>query len=150
MMTINHHYWEHDYEHYCAKQAEKEVLEFHSWKKGKAFTSGLTMTFQNKANLSPAALFIKTSFSKSSPFPTLKKQSNFLWVNLSFKLASNSKLTSNEHKKCFKNNICLYCDAGDYKLDSCLKKQTIVTSKGHSALTTANTLVAASEKSLEK
>ena len=39
-MTIDHHYWERDHEYHHARQAEKEVLESHSWKQGKAFTSG--------------------------------------------------------------------------------------------------------------
>ena len=56
-------------------------------------------------------------------------------------LASNSKLASDKHKKCLENNLCLYCDAGDYKLDSC--------SKDHGASATTNSLAAASEKFLE-
>ena len=71
-------------------------------------------------------------------------------MDLSAKLASNGKLTSNEHKKCLKNNLCLYCGAGDHKLDSCPKKQTIVSSKGRSASATADTPAAASKKPLEK
>jgi len=38
------------------------------------------------------------------------------------KLANNSKLTSNEHKKHLKNNLYLYCSVGDHKFDSCPKK----------------------------
>ena len=71
-------------------------------------------------------------------------------MDLSFKLASNSKLTSDKYKKWLKNNLYFYCSVEDYKLDSCLKKQTIVTLKGYSASATADTLAAASEKSLEK
>ena len=71
-------------------------------------------------------------------------------MNLSFKLASNGKLTSNKYKKHLENNLCLYCGVGDYKLDFCPKKQTIVTSKGCGALATTDPPVAASEKSLEK
>ena len=80
------------------------------------------MASQNKANISPTASFAKNSSSKLSPFPTPKKQSNTLQVDLSFKLASNSKLTSNECKKHLKNNLCLYCSAEDHKLDFCSKK----------------------------
>ena len=65
-------------------------------------------------------------------------------MDLSSKLASNSKLTSDEHKKHLENNLYLYYGAGDHKLYSCPKKQTMVTSKGHSASATA------SENSLEK
>jgi len=71
-------------------------------------------------------------------------------VDLSSKLASNSKLTSNKHKKYLENNLCLYCGAGDYKLDYCPKKQTTVTPKSHGASATADPLTAASEKSSEK
>jgi len=71
-------------------------------------------------------------------------------MDLFSKLASNNKLTSDEHKKHLKNNLCLYCGAGDHKLDSCPKKQTIVSPKSRGASATANTLAAASEKSLEK
>ena len=71
-------------------------------------------------------------------------------MDLSFKLANNSKLTSNKHKKRLENNLCLYCSIGDHKLDSCSKKQTTVTPKGHGASATADTLAVASKKPLEK
>ena len=71
-------------------------------------------------------------------------------MDLSSKLVSNGKLTSNECKKHFKNNLYLYCNVGDYKLDFCLKKQTTVTSKGYGASVTADLLAAASKKLLEK
>ena len=99
------------------------------------------MASQNKANSSPVALFAKNS---SSPSPAPKKQPNTLWVDLSSKLSSNGKLTSDECKKHLKNNLCLYCGAGDYKLDSCPKKQTMVSPKGRGASATA------SEKPSEK
>ena len=102
------------------------------------------MASQNKANLFLAALSAKNLFSKLSPSPTPKKQSNTPWVNLFSKLASNSKLTSGECKKCLKNNLCFYCSARDHKLDFCSKKQTMISSKGHGTLATA------SEKLLEK
>ena len=91
-----------------------------------------------------------TYSSKSPSSPAPKKQSNTLWVDLSFKLANNGKLTSDECRKCLKNNLCLYCGAGDHKLDSCPKKQTTVSPKGHGASITADTLAAASEKPSEK
>jgi len=59
-------------------------------------------------------------------------------------------LTSDECKKHLENNLCLHCGAGDHKLDSCSKKQTIVSLKGPSASATADTLAAASKKPLEK
>ena len=79
----------------------------------------------------------KTFFSKPSLSPAPKKQSNSLKVDLSFKLTSNNKLTSDEYKKYFENNLYLYCGARDYKLDSDPKKQTMVTSKSYSVLATA-------------
>ena len=87
---------------------------------------------------------------KLSLSPTFKKQSNSLQVDLSSKLASNGKLTSDKYKKHLKNNLYLYYHTKDYKLDFCPKKQTMVTSKGYSASATANTLAAASEKLSEK
>ena len=102
------------------------------------------MAPQNKANPSLAVLFTKNSFFKSSSSSVPKKQSNTLWVDLSSKLASNSKLTSDEHKKHLENNLCLYCGAEDHKLDSYPKKQTIVMPKDRSALVTV------SEKPSEK
>ena len=143
-MTINYCYWERDCEHHCARQAEKEALESYSQKQGKASTFGSVMASQSKANPSLAALSAKNPSSKPSLSPTPKKQPNTLWVNLSSKLTSNGKLTSNKHKKCLENNLYLYCGAGDHKLDSCSKKQTSVSPKGHSAS------AAASEKPLEK
>ena len=76
------------------------------------------MVSQSKANISPAASSAKNPSSKSSLSSTSKKQPNTPWVDLSSKLASNGKLTSDEHKKCLENNLCLYCSAGDHKLDS--------------------------------
>jgi len=62
----------------------------------------------------------------------------------------NGKLTSNECKKCLKNNLYLYYGAGDHKLDFCPKKQTMVSPKGCSASATADSLAAASKKPSEK
>ena len=108
------------------------------------------MASQNKANPSLAASSAKNPSSKPSPAPAPKKQPNTLQVDLSSKLASNGKLTSDERKKCLENNLCLYCGVGDHKLDFCPKKQTMVSPKGRSASATADTPAAASEKSLEK
>ena len=149
-MTINYCYWEWDCKHHYARQAEKEALKSHSQKQGKASTSGSATASQNKANSAPAASSTKNSSPKLSLSPTPKKQPNTPWVDLSSKLASNGKLTSNRCKKCLENNLCLYCSARDYKLDFCSKKQTTVSPKGHGASATANTLVAASKKPLEK
>jgi len=143
-MTINHCYWERDCEHHRARQAEKEALESHSWKQGKASISGSVMTSQSKANPSPVASSAKNPSSKPPLSSAPKKQPNTLWVDLSSKLASNGKLTSDERKKCLENNLCLYCSAGDHKLDSCPKKQTTVSFKGLGASATA------SEKPSEK
>jgi len=108
------------------------------------------MASQNKANTPLVAPSAKNPFSKLSPFSTPKKQPNTPWVDLSSKLASNGKLTSDKRKKCLENNLCLYYSVGDYKLDSYLKKQTTVSSKGCSASATADTLTAVSEKLLKK
>jgi len=59
-------------------------------------------------------------------------------------------LTSDKYRKHLENNLCLYCGAKDHKLDSCPKKQTTVSSKGHGASATADTLGAVFEKPLEK
>jgi len=59
-------------------------------------------------------------------------------------------LTSDKYRKHLENNLCLYCGARDYKLDSCPKKQTTVSPKGCGASATANTLAAVFEKPLEK
>jgi len=149
-MTIDHYYWERDYKCHCARQAEKEALKSHSQKQGKASISSSVMTSQNKVNSSPAASSTKNPSSKPSLSPTPKKQPNTPWVDLSSKLASNGKLTSNERKKCLENNLYLYCGTEDHKLDSCPKKQATVSPKGHSASATADTLAAASKKPSEK
>jgi len=127
----------------------KEASESHSQKQGKAFTSGPVVASQNKVNTSLVASSTKT-FSKLSPSPTPKKQPNTLQVDLSSKLASNSKLISDKCKKHLKNNLYLYYSARQHKLDSCPKKQTMVTSKGHGASATANTLAITCKKPLEK
>ena len=75
-------------------------------------------------NLSLVASFTKIFSSKLSPSFAPKKQSNSPQVDLSSKLANNSKLTSNKYKKHLRNNL---------KLNSCPKKQTMVTSKSCSA-----------------
>ena len=66
-------------------------------------------------------------------------------MDLSSKLANNSKLTSNKYKKHLKNNLCLYCSIRNHKLDFYSKKQTIVTLKGHSTLVAADPPAADSE-----
>jgi len=58
-------------------------------------------------------------------------------MDLSSKLASNGKLTSDKRKKHLENNLYLYCSAGDHKLDFCSKKQTTVSPKGRGASATA-------------
>ena len=144
VITIDHYYWEWDHKCHYVRQVEKEALKSHSWKQEKASISSTATASQNKANTSLVALFTKISSPKLSLSPAPKKQPNTPWVDLSSKLASNGKLTSDECKKCLENNLCLYCSAEDHKLDFCSKKQIIVTSKGYSASTTA------SEKPLEK
>ena len=64
----------------------------------------------------------KTTFSKLSPYSAPKKQFNSPQVDLSSKLASNSKLTSDKYKKYLENNLYLYCGVEDHKLDSYPKK----------------------------
>jgi len=108
------------------------------------------MASQSKANPSSVASPTKNPSSKPSLSLTPKKQPNTPQVDLSSKLASNGKLTSDKHKKRLENNLCLYCGTGDHKLDSCPKKQTMVSPKGRSASATADTLVAASKKPSEK
>ena len=81
--------------------------------------------------------------------PALKKQSNFLQVNLFSKLANNDKLTSDKYKKCLEKNLCLYCGAENHKLDSYPKKQTTVTPKGCNTLVATNSSTAISKKLLE-
>ena len=149
-MTIDHCYWERDCERHRARQAEKEAFKSHFRKQGKASTSGSVTVSQSKANPSPVASSAKNLSSKPSPSPAPKKQPNTLWVDLSSKLASNSKLTSDERKKRLENNLCLYCGAGDYKLNFCPKKQTTVSPKGRGASATADIPAAASEKPSEK
>ena len=149
-MTIDYRYWKQDRKHYYVRQAEKEAFESYFWKQGKASTSSSAMASQNKANSSLAASSTKNSSSKPPSSPAPKKQPNTPWVDLSSKLASNGKLISNKHKKHLENNLYLHCGEGDYKLDSCLKKQTMVSLKGCSALATADTPTAASEKPSEK
>jgi len=102
------------------------------------------MAHQNKTNPSLVASSAKSTSSKSPLSSASKKQSNTSQVDLSSKLASNGKLISDECKKCLKNSLCLYCGAGDHKLDFCPKKQTTVSPKGHGVLATA------SEKPSEK
>ena len=129
---------------------EKETLKSHSWKQEKASTSSTATAPQNKTNPSLAASSTKNSFSKSHLSSVVKKQPNTLWVDLSSKLASNGKLTSDKCKKHLENNLCLYCGARDHKLDSCPKKQTTVSPKGRGASATADSPAAASEKPSEK
>ena len=109
---------------------EKEAFKSHFQKQEKASTSGPAIVFQNRANLSLMASSIKISSSKSSLSFAPKKQSDSPQMDLSSKLANNSKLTSDKCKKCLKNNLYLYYGAEDHKLDFCPKKQTMVSPKG--------------------
>ena len=65
-MTIDNCYWEQDYECHRTRQAEKKALESYSQKQGKASTSSLATTPQNKTNPSLVALSAKNPSSKSS------------------------------------------------------------------------------------
>ena len=71
-------------------------------------------------------------------------------MDLFSKLASNGKLTGNKCKKQLENNLYLYYSVRDHKLNSCSKKQTMVTFKNCSALVTTDFLATASKKLLEK
>ena len=55
-----------------------------------------------------------------------------------------------KYKKQLENNLYLYYGIGDYKLDSCPKKQTMVIPKCYSTLVAANLPIAASKKLSEK
>jgi len=81
VMTIDHCYWERDCKCDHARQAEKEALKFHSWKQGKASTSGFATASQNKANSALAASSTKNSSPKLSPSPALS-DSHSLFVSL--------------------------------------------------------------------
>jgi len=61
-----------------ARQAEKEALESHSQKQGKASTFGPATAPQNKANSSPVASSAKSSSSKLPSSLAPKKQPNTL------------------------------------------------------------------------
>jgi len=66
-MTINHCYWERDCECHHARQVEKEALESHSWKQGKASTSSFVIASQSKTNTPLVASSAKNLPSKLSP-----------------------------------------------------------------------------------
>ena len=149
-MTIDYCYWECDHKCSYARQVEKETFESYFWKQEKASTAGNATAFQNKINTFLADLSAKSSFSKPFLSSASKKQPNSSWMDLSSKLASNSKLTGNKCKKQLKNNLCLYYSVRDHELNSCSKKQTIITSKSYSTLATTDLLAAASKKLLEK
>ena len=125
-ITIDYCYWERDCKRHHARQAEKEALKSHFQKQGKASTSSSVMASQSKANPSLVASSAKNPSSKLSPSSAPKKQPNTPRIDLFSKLASNGKLTSDEHKKRLENNLCLYYSVKDHKLDSCPKKQTMV------------------------
>ena len=76
VMTIDHRYWERDRKCHCARQVEKEALESHSRKQGKAFTSSSVTASQSIANSALVASSTKNPFSKSSLSPAPKKQPN--------------------------------------------------------------------------
>ena len=107
-MTIDYCYWKRDCKCHHARQAEKEALESYSQKQGKASTSSSVTASQSKAKTPLVASSTKNLPSKSSLSPASKKQPNTLQVDLSSKLASNGKLTSDKRKKHLKNNLfCL-------------------------------------------
>ena len=125
-MIINHCYQEYNHKYHQAKQVKKKTLESHFWKQGKTFSTGNVTAFQNNANTSLVALSTKSSLSKLSLSPAPKKQSNSLQIDLSSKLASNSKLTSDKHKKCLKNNLCLYYGTRDHKYYDTVKSEAVI------------------------
>ena len=82
------------------------------------------MSLQNKTDTSLVVSSTKLLSSKATNFLSsiLKKQTNFLQVDLFSKLANNGKLTNKKHKKQLKNNLCFYCSAKDHKLNFYSKK----------------------------
>ena len=46
-------------------------------------------------------------------------------VDLSDKLGRDSKLNGNKHKHYIDNNLCLYCELKDHKIDGCPRKQLL-------------------------
>ena len=103
----------------------------------------------SKSNKTPATSSMNSSGSKASPDvkgKTSTTTSSTPKSDLTLKLGSDRKLTSDEQKHCFDNKLCMFCRTGGHMAKDC-PKSTTRASKGHSVTTTPETKPEDSSKS---
>ena len=94
-----------------------------------------------KSNKTPTTSSMNSGGSKASPDvkgKTSTSSSSTLKPDLTSKLGSDGKLTSDERKRHFDNKLCMFCGAGGHMAKDC-PKSTSRASKGHSVTTTRET-----------
>ena len=102
----------------------------------------------SKSNKTPATSSTNSGGSKASPDVKGKTSSSSSTPkpDLTLKLGSNSKLTSDERKHRFNNKLCMFCGARGHMVKDCLKS-TSMASKGRSVTTTPETKLEDSSES---
>ena len=95
----------------------------------------------SKSNKTPTTSSTNSSGSKASPNvkgKTSTSTSSTPKPDLTLKLGSDGKLTSDERKHRFDNKLCMFCGAGGHMAKDC-PKSTSRASKGRAATTTPET-----------
>ena len=131
-ITFDNHYWERNRERDCFRNTEKEAADSHHRKQGRmaqySASSQSSAPSHPQTSTTPPQTALPRSSQKPSRWPSsiIKSPSpSTLCVDLSDKLGRDSKLNSNEHKRCIDNDLCLYCRSKDHKVDGCPRKQLV-------------------------
>jgi len=109
--SIDAHYWEHNREKVCSeKDTPKSDKPASSNKFPSAKPSASTSSTTTSSSTSTSSAKLKSSASKSSSKP-----------DLSDKLGKDGKLTAEERKCCFDQNLCMFCGILGHKAAECHK-----------------------------
>ena len=131
-ITFDNRYWERNRKRDCFCNTEKEAADSHHRKQDRmaqysAFSqSSAPSRPQSSTTLPQTALSWSSQKPSRRPSSIVKSPSpSTPCVDLSDKLGRDGKLNGNEHKCCIDNNLCLYCESKDHKVDRCPRKQPV-------------------------
>jgi len=131
-ITFDNCYWEQNCKRDCFRNTEKDTADSHNRRQGK--TTQYTVFSQNSVLSRPQS---STALSQTAPSRNSQKPPRASFsiakspspstpcVDLSDKLGRDGKLNSNERKRRIDNNLCLYCESKDHKVDGCPRKQPV-------------------------
>ena len=130
-ITFDNRYWERNHERDCLCNTEKEAADSHHRKQGK-----MTQYSASSQSSAPPRSQLSTTPPQTAPSRSLKPPRTLPsiakspspstpHVDLSDKLGRDGKLNGNERKRRIDNNLCLYCESKDHKVDRCPRKQLV-------------------------